>query len=142
MAPTEDGIPLLGTGDGDVALILRRVAEARELTDPDERAVRLYFLGRGLLDCGEDVCGDLECHEDGCDACHASVAAIEVLGEAMRLGSPHAAYDLGGVFIRDAGSPEELAAGIALVQRAAEAGLDDAKCLLTKVTRVNVRGYE
>jgi hypothetical protein len=126
----------------DLARTLRHVAEARELSDPEERAVRLHELGRCLLVRGEGTCGDFECHEDGCDYCRASAEAIDVLTEAMRLGSPHAAFDLGGVVIGNAGSPEELAAGIALVRQAADAGLTEAQSLLAKVTRVNVRGYE
>ena len=53
MASTDDGLPLIGAGGGDPDLIRRRVAEARELADPDERAARLYFLGRGLFDCDD-----------------------------------------------------------------------------------------
>jgi TPR repeat protein len=118
--PTEDGIALLGMNDADPTLILRRVAEARQLSDPDERAARLYFLGRGLLDCNDPA---------------TSGDAIEVLGEAMQLGSPHAALDLGVQFLREAESPQEVQVGLQLLQRAAKAGLAEAATLLRELRR-------
>lgn len=118
MPPTDDGIALLGMNDGDPALIQRRIAEARLLTDPDARAARLYFLGRGLLDCDDPA---------------TQSDAIDALADAMQLGSPHAACDLGVLFLRDAESPQEVQAGILLLQRAAAAGHPDAEQLLREL---------
>lgn len=113
--PTDDGLALLGMNDADPALILQRITEARQLPDPDERAVRLYVLGRGLLDCEDPA---------------TLAAAIETLTDAVELGSPHAACDLGALLLRDASSPEEAQAGIRLLQVAAAGGHPDAEAML------------
>ena len=118
MPPTDDGIPILGMNDGDPALLQRRITEARQLPDPDERRVRMYFLGRALLDC----------NDPGTEG-----EAIEVLTEAMQLGSPHAAYDLGTLFLREAQSPQEVQAGFELLQLAAAAGHPEAAALLREL---------
>lgn len=113
--PTDDGIPLLGRNDGDPVLLRRRLAEARQLRDPDERAVRLSVLGRGLLDCHDpETLGD----------------AIEALTDAVELGSPHAAYDLGSLLLRGADSSEEVQAGIQLLRLAVAAGHPEAEAML------------
>jgi len=118
---TEDGLPLLGVGGGDPELILRRVAEARGIPDPTERSVRLYFLGKGLLDC------------DDADP----IDAVAVLAESMDLGSPHAAFELGGYLLRDAETPDEVAAALTLFERAALGGLVEAQTLLGKILMEN-----
>jgi TPR repeat protein len=115
---TDDGMPLLGVGGGDPALIRRRIAEAHLLTDRDERAACLYFLGRGLFDCDDP---------------DTAVDAVAVLGEAMDLGSLHAALDLGSILLQQAETSDEVAASLTLLERAAKGGLVEAQTLLGRI---------
>lgn len=118
MPSTDDGLPLIGVGGGDPALIRRRIAEARALADPDERAARLYFLGCGLVDCDDPTTGE---------------EAVAVLHEAMALGSSHAALELGRLWLADASSAADVRGALALIERAAEAGLVEAQLLLGNI---------
>jgi len=75
-----------------------------------------------------DADGLLDCNDAGTEG-----EAIEVLTEAMQLGSPHAAYDLGTLFLREARSPQEVQAGFELLQLAAAAGHPEAEALLREL---------
>jgi TPR repeat protein len=115
MPSTIEGMPLLGVGGGDPERLRAQAAEARHIADPNERAARLYFLGRGLLDCDDETTAE---------------EAVEVLHEAMALGSAHAALDLARLLLVDAETPQDLAHAVPLVRRAATAGLIEAQELL------------
>jgi TPR repeat protein len=117
---TEDGLPLIGIGGGDPDLIRRRIVEARQLADPDERAARLYFLGCGLFDCDDAPLGAVE-------------DAVAVLHEAMELGSSHAALELGRLWLADASSAADIGGALALIERAARADLVEAQVLLGNI---------
>jgi len=112
----------MGVGGGDVELMRHRILEARQLVDPDVRAVRLYLLGRGLLDCDDPSTGG---------------EAVEVLAEAMQAGSSHAALDLGQILLADAATTAEVQAALALIERAATLDLVDAQILLGKILMEN-----
>jgi hypothetical protein len=122
MPSTEDGLPIIGIGGGDPELIRRRIVEARAIADTHERAARLYFLGRGLLDCDDPDTGP---------------EAVAVLSEAMSLGSSHAALDLGALLLDQADTPAEVQAALKLIERAASAGLLEAQVLLGNVLKEN-----
>jgi TPR repeat protein len=115
MPSTDEGMPLLGVGGGDPQKLRAQVSEARRIADPIERAVRLAFLGRGLLDCDDEASAE---------------RAIEVLHEAMELGSPHAAFELASLLIAEAETAEDLARAVPRVRRAADGGLAEARELL------------
>jgi TPR repeat protein len=116
VAATDDGLPILGVGGGDPDLIRRSIVEARAIVDPHERAARLYFLGRGLLDC-----------DDGADD------GVAVLAEAANLGSSHAAFDLAQLLLEAATTPREVQAALRMLERAASEGLVEAQQLLGEV---------
>ena len=118
MSSTEDGLPLSGVGGGDPQLLRKRIAEAREIGEPTERAARLYFLGRGLFDCEDESTAE---------------EAIAVLHEAMELGSTHAAYDLAMIVLHDADVPTDLVVAVRLLQRAASGGHEEAAVALQKI---------
>jgi hypothetical protein len=118
MPSTVDGLPITGVGSGDPQLIRRRVEEARSIADLDERAARLYFLGRGLIDCDDP--------ETGPDA-------AAVLFEAMKLGSSHAALDLGQLLLVQANTTAEVSSALGFIARAATDGLLEAQVLFRKV---------
>jgi len=118
MVNTEDGLPLFHVGGGDVALMRQRIEAARQLADVDDRAVQLYLLGRGLLDCDDPTTGP---------------EAVTVLAEAMQAGSAHAAMDLGQILLAEANSSTEVQAALALIERAAKGELADAQLLLGKI---------
>lgn len=115
MPSTEEGMPLLGVGGGDPRRLRAQVEKARLIRDTSERSVRLALLGRGLLDCGDETTAEI---------------AVEVLHEAMELGSPHAAFDLARLLLEDAETPEDTARALPLVRRAAHGGLVEAQQLL------------
>jgi TPR repeat protein len=118
MSSTDDGIPLIGGGRGDPQLLRKRIAEAREITEPPRRAARLYFLGRGLFDCNDESTVE---------------EAVTVLREAMELGSTHAAFDLGMIVLGDTDTPEDLNVAVSLLQRAASGGHEEAVEALKKI---------
>ena len=122
MASTEDGLPLFRAGGGDLGLMRQRIEEARQLADIDDRAVRLYLLGRGLLDCDDPTTG---------------AEAVTVLAEAMQAGSAHAAMDLGQILLGEATSSTEVQAALALIERAAKGELVEAQVLLGKILMEN-----
>jgi hypothetical protein len=111
---TDEGAPLMGSG-GNPELLQAHVEQARHIEDVDERSVRLYFLGRALVDCD-----DLDARARG----------LEVLREAAELGSPHAAFDLAAALLL-----EDPDAALLLFTRAADAGLVVAQATLGALLR-------
>lgn len=115
---TGDGGTPPPSSAGDLDVIRRRVSEARAVSDPTERALRLYVLGRALF--------------ERSDATTAK-EAVAVMHEAVQLGNSDAAYDLGMIVLTDAQSGEELGVAVTLLGRAAAGGHEGALSALKKI---------
>ncbi len=110
----------MAAGMNDPVELRKKLVVTRKLKDPGERAARLYVLGKAILDCDEVSDEDL-------------ADAMKALNEAVALGSPHAAYDLACILLSEVESPAELSSAVALLEKAAAAGLEEAKAMLDEL---------